>query len=64
MATVTFSKKLNKEARVFIVHAVQEILSDPDFGLTVTAKVRKRLQNITIRKQPTISFSEIKKRHY
>lgn len=64
MATVTIPKKLNKEVRVFIIQTVNEVLNNPDFGLELTKKAKKRLYQASISKQKTIPFSEIKKKHY
>jgi tripartite-type tricarboxylate transporter receptor subunit TctC len=64
MATITIPKKLNKEVKSFIVQAIYEVLNDPDFGLALNEKAKKRLRQALIPKQKTISFSEIKKRYY
>ena len=63
MATITIPRKLNKEVKTFIVKAIYEILNDPDFGLELSEKAKKRLRQSLISKQKTISFSEIKKRY-
>ena len=63
MATITIPRKLNKEVKTFIVQAIYEILNDPDFGLELSEKAKKRLRQSLISKQKTISFSEIKKRY-
>ncbi|NCN25928.1 hypothetical protein AUJ30_00585 [Candidatus Wolfebacteria bacterium CG1_02_39_135] len=64
MATITISKKLNKEVKSFIVQAIYEVLNDPDFRLELNEKAKKRLRRALIPKQKTIPFSEIKKRYY
>ena len=64
MATITIPKKLNKEVKSFIVQAIYEVLNDPDFGLELNEKAKKRLRRALISKQKTISFSEVKKRYY
>ncbi len=64
MSTIAIHKKLNKEIKMFIVQAVNEVLDDPDFGLELTAQAQKRLRQASSSKQKTISFSEIKKRYY
>ena len=63
MATITIPRKLNKEVKTFIVKAIYEILNDPDFGLELSEKAKKRLRQSLISKQKTISLSEIKKRY-
>ena len=64
MATITILKELNKEVKTFIVQAVNEVLNDPDFGLELSEKAKKRLSQASISKQKTVSFSEIKKKYY
>ncbi|PIS39449.1 MAG: hypothetical protein COT33_01890 [Candidatus Nealsonbacteria bacterium CG08_land_8_20_14_0_20_38_20] len=64
MSTITIPRKLNKEVKIFIVQAIYEILSEPDFGLKLSEKAQKRLRQALISKQKTISLSEIKKKYY
>lgn len=61
MATVTVYKKLTPQIKSFIVRAIQEVLNDPDFGLELSKKAKKRLRQAAVSKQKTIPFSEIKK---
>ena len=56
------SQRLTKEIKAFIIQTVYQVLNDPDFGLELTEKAKKRLHRAF--KQKTISFSEIKKKHY
>lgn len=63
MTIATIPKKITKEMKTFIVQAICEILSDPDFGLELNEKVKKRLRQALVSKQKTISFLEIKKRY-
>lgn len=63
MATVTASKKeLTKEIKTFIVRAVNEALSDPDFGLELSENAKKRLRKSSVKRR-TVSFPDIKKRY-
>ena len=64
MATITIPRKLNKEVKTFIIQAIYEILNDPDFGLELSEKAKKRLRQSLISKQKTISLPEIKKKYY
>lgn len=64
MPTTTISKKLTPQIKTFILRAIHEILSDPDFGLELSEKAKKRLRQAASSKQKTISFSEIKKKYY
>ena len=63
MATATISKKITKEMKTFIIQAIYEIISDPDFGLELNEKAKKRIRQALASKQKTISFSEIKKKY-
>jgi len=64
MATTTIPKKLTKEVKAFVIQTIYEVLNDPDFGLELSGKAKKRLRQALISKQKTIPFSEIKKRYY
>ena len=64
MSTIAITKKLNKEVKTFIVQAVHEILNDPDFGLELSEKAKKRLRQTSVLKPKAISFTEIKKKYY
>ncbi len=64
MATVTIPKELTKEVKTFIVQVVNEVLNDPDFGLKLSEKTKKRLHRALTLKQKTISFSEIRRKYY
>lgn len=64
MNTITIAKELNKEVKTFIVQTVNEVLNDPDFGLELSEKAKKRLNQAGVFNQKTISFSEIKKKYY
>lgn len=63
MNTITIPKKLNKEIKTFIVQTVNEVLNDPDLGLELSEKVKKRLRQANVSKQKTVSFSDIKKKY-
>ena len=64
MAILTVPKKLTKEVKTFIIQTVKEVLNDPDFGLELSEKAKKRLHQALISKRKTISFSEIRKKYY
>ena len=64
MAILTVPKRLTKEIKTFIIQTVKEVLNDPDFGLELSEKAKKRLHQALISKRKTISFSEIKKKYY
>lgn len=63
MTTITIPKKITKEVKTFIVQAIYEVLNDPDFGLELSGRVKKRLRQSLISKQKTIPFSEIKRKY-
>lgn len=60
MNTITIPKKLNKEIKTFIVQTVSEVLNDPDLGLELSEKVKKRLRQASISKQKTVPFSIVR----
>jgi len=64
MAILTVPKRLTKEIKTFIIQTVKEVLNDPDFGLELSEKAKKRLHQALISKRKTISFSEIRKKYY
>lgn len=64
MATITIPTKIKKELEVSIIRAAYQVLSDPDFGLELDNKAKERLRQSLISKKKTVSFSEIKKKHY
>ena len=64
MAILTVPKKLTKEVKTFIIQTVKEVLNDPDFGLELSEKAKKRLHQALISKRKPISFSEIRKQYY
>lgn len=43
---------------MLVMQAVYEVMSDPDFGLDLTAKARKRLQAALRSKRKGIPFAE------
>lgn len=63
MNTVTIPTKTNKELEVSIVRAAYQVLSDPDFGLELSNKAKKRLRQAETCDKKTISFLEIKKKY-
>jgi len=64
MAILAVPKRLTKEVKTFIIQTVNEVLNDPDFGLELSEKAKKRLHQALISKRKTISFSEIRKKYY
>ena len=64
MAILTVPKRLTKAIKTFIIQTVKEVLNDPDFGLELSEKAKKRLHQALISKRKTISFSEIRKKYY
>lgn len=56
--------KLNKELKTFVAQIVEEIVTDPDFGLELSEKAKKRLRQATTYKGKTFLLSDIKEKHY
>ena len=64
MTTATASKKLDNRAKAFLLHALREVVQDPDFGLELTAKAKRRLLNASKGRGKTVALSTIKKKYY
>ncbi|MEK7146867.1 MAG: hypothetical protein AAB772_01285 [Patescibacteria group bacterium] len=64
MSVLTVKRKLSKDVKIFITQALSEFLNDPDFGLELSEKTKKRLRQANTSKEKPISFSEIKKKYY
>lgn len=64
MNTLAIPKTLNKEMKTFVVQAINEVLNDPDFGLELSEKAKKRLRQANVSRRKTVYFSEIKKKYY
>jgi hypothetical protein len=63
MSVIVLPKKLNREVKHYVVRAVNEALSDPDFGLELSKEAQKRLHEV-VKSKKSIPFSEIKKKYY
>jgi hypothetical protein len=64
MATTVFSPKINYEIKRLVAEALYDILNDPDFGLELSARAKKRLRRASAPSRRTISFGEIKRKYY
>ena len=64
MTTKTTKKILSTQEKAFIVTALQEILEDPDFGMELTEKAKKRLERERVSSQETVSLEELKKNYH
>jgi len=49
--------------RPLIIEAVEEVLGDPDLGLELTEKTKRRLRAVKKQTGATIPFSQIKNRY-
>ena len=59
-----FSPKNINLLKPLIIQAVEEVLGDPDFGLELTEKAKKRLRaNNKKRDNITVPFSQIKSKY-
>ena len=57
---ITQNKSLNILIRKTVLEVMQEVLADPDFGLELTERVKKRLKS---KPQKLIPFKQIKKKY-
>lgn len=55
-------KKMNNQIKALISSAVFDVFNDPDFGLSLSAKAKKRLA-ISSRNSKTLSLNQIKKKY-
>ena len=58
------AQKVEPNTKAFIVQAIQDIISDPDFGLEFTEGAIRRLKQASAKRIKTIPLSEIKKKYY
>lgn len=56
--------KLNKEFKTFVAQIVEEIVTDPDFGLELSEKAKERLRQAKVYKGKTSLLSDIKRKYY
>lgn len=60
MATATKKfKHITPELKAFIVESVHTVLTDPDFGLELTDKFKRRLRSIKSKRQKYLSHAEV-----
>ena len=62
-SAIAKKNKLSSATQNLIVRAVHEVLSDPDFGLELTDRAKRRLLLTKEFKGKGVSFSEIKKKY-
>jgi len=55
-------KKMNNKIKALISSAVFDVFNDPDFGLILSAKAKKRL-SLSSKNTKTVSLSQIKKKY-
>lgn len=58
-----FSPKNIKNLKPLIIQAVEEVLADPDLGLELTEKAKKRLRIAQKQSSFVIPFSQIKNKY-
>lgn len=55
-------QKINNQIKALVSSAVFDAFNDPDFGLILSNKAKKRL-SISSKKNRTVPFNQIKKRY-
>ena len=55
-------RKMNNQIKALVSSAVFDVFNDPDFGLDLSAKAKKRL-SIFPKSDKTISLNQIKKKY-
>ncbi len=56
-------KNIDNQIKALVSSAIFDIFNDPDFGLELSAKAKKRLSTSS-KNGKTISLSEIKKKYF
>jgi hypothetical protein len=56
------ARKMNNQIKAFVSSAVFDVFNDPDFGLDLSAKAKKRLSSYS-KNSKTISYSQLKKKY-
>jgi hypothetical protein len=55
-------KRIDNQIKALVSRAVFDVFNDPDFGLDLSARAKKRL-SVASRNRKTISLSQIKKKY-
>ena len=64
MATATKQQHIASELKAFIAQSIREILDDPDFGLELTERAKKRLRAARKWNGRGISLADVRKKYY
>lgn len=64
MSTTTNVRQLSQQIKTFIKQTVVEVLDDPDFGLVLTDKAKRRLRSAGQGHGVTTPLAKIKERYY
>ena len=56
-------KKVNNQIKALVSSAVFDVFNDPDFGLDLSAKAKKRLSTNS-KNSRTVSLSQIKEKYF
>ncbi len=60
--SILVAKKMNNQIKALISSAVFDVFNDPDLGLILSAKAKKRLST-TSENNKTVSLDQIKKKY-
>jgi len=63
MSPAATLKKLPGEIKSLIAQTVIDVLNDPDFGLELTEKAKKRLRDASLPNKKMIPLSVIKRKY-
>lgn len=63
MSSTATLKKLPGEVKSLIAQAVIDVLNDPDFGLALTEKAKKRLRDASLSGKKMLPLSMIKRKY-
>ena len=59
----TIAEQISLPVRAYIASALEELLSDPDLGLELSARAKKRIEKSARGGQKTFSLAEIRKKY-
>ena len=63
MATTNTISTKERKVRALVISVIGELLNDPDFGLELSDRAKKRLRARASSRQKNVSLTEIKEKY-
>ncbi|OGI65937.1 hypothetical protein A2914_01440 [Candidatus Nomurabacteria bacterium RIFCSPLOWO2_01_FULL_41_21] len=57
------TKRIDNQIKALVSSAVFDVFNDPDYGLNLSAKAKKRLSTPSNKKNKTLSLNQIKRKY-